>query len=120
VCAAYGVLATSCAHQQLQLSDSSLQGLPAGDDKACTLLSGLVRSQLCHVRTVLLLPGWVGGIITLLVFYAITLWSSLLLTECHETGGMKHPTYRSAVLHILGEWQARHGATAVSWDCHGC
>lgn len=51
-----------------------------------------------------LCAGWVGGIVTLLVFYCITLWSSLLLTECHETGGMKHPTYRSAVLHILGEF----------------
>lgn len=47
--------------------------------------------------------GWIGGIIALLVFYAITLWASLLLTECHETGGQKHPTYRSAVLHILGK-----------------
>jgi hypothetical protein len=54
----------------------------------------------------------VGGIAALLLFYAITLWSSLLLTCCHETGGVKHPTYRSAVLHILGtyvceEWQQR-------------
>lgn len=55
--------------------------------------------------------GWVGGIITLLLFFAITLWSSLLLTECHETGGMKHPTYRSAVLHILGPGNAAILAT---------
>lgn len=39
----------------------------------------------------------------LLVFYGITLWSSLLLAECHETDGMKHPTYRAAVKHVLGE-----------------
>jgi hypothetical protein len=64
----------------------------------------------------LLLSGWVGGIITLLVFYAITLWSSLLLTECHETGGMKHPTYRSAVLHILGEPGVHHPAVAAFRD----
>jgi hypothetical protein len=55
-----------------------------------------------------LLAGWVGGISCLLVFFAITLWSSLLLTECHETEGMKHPTYRSAVLHILGECRQQH------------
>jgi amino acid permease len=59
----------------------------------------------------LLYAGWMGGIITLLVFFAITLWSSLLLTECHETGGQKHPTYRSAVLHVLGK------AVAVCSHC---
>lgn len=64
----------------------------------------------------LLLSGWVGGIITLLVFYGITLWSSLLLTECHETGGMKHPTYRSAVLHILGEPGVHHPDVAALRD----
>lgn len=63
----------------------------------------------------LLCAGWVGGIITLLLFYGITLWASLLLTECHETGGMKHPTYRSAVLHILGEcW------LPCIWLWHSC
>eukprot|EP00882_Tetradesmus_deserticola_P013889 GHRQ01014752.1.p1 GENE.GHRQ01014752.1~~GHRQ01014752.1.p1 ORF type:complete len:208 (+),score=53.08 GHRQ01014752.1:469-1092(+) len=46
--------------------------------------------------------GWVAGIVILLLFYVITLWSSLLLAECHETNGVKHPTYRSAVLHVLG------------------
>uniref|UniRef100_A0A383V4H3 Amino acid transporter transmembrane domain-containing protein n=1 Tax=Tetradesmus obliquus TaxID=3088 RepID=A0A383V4H3_TETOB len=46
--------------------------------------------------------GWVGGIFILLLFYVITLWSSLMLAECHETNGVKHPTYRAAVLHVLG------------------
>jgi amino acid permease len=59
--------------------------------------------------------GWVGGIITLLLFFAITLWSSLLLTECHETGGMKHPTYRSAVLHILGKQRGACGKHPALW-----
>jgi hypothetical protein len=49
--------------------------------------------------------GWVGGIFTLLLFYVITLWSSLMLAECQETNGVKHPTYRAAVLHVLGEQQ---------------
>lgn len=44
-----------------------------------------------------------GGIIVLLLFYAITLWASLMLAECQETDGVKHPTYRAAVKHILGE-----------------
>ena len=43
-----------------------------------------------------------GGIIVLLLFYAITLWASLMLAECQETDGVKHPTYRAAVKHILG------------------
>jgi hypothetical protein len=49
--------------------------------------------------------GWVGGIFILLLFYVITLWSSLMLAECQETNGVKHPTYRAAVLHVLGEQQ---------------
>lgn len=48
------------------------------------------------------LAGWIGGILVLLVFYGITLWSSLLLVECQETDGVKHPTYRAAVKHVLG------------------
>lgn len=50
--------------------------------------------------------GWVGGILVLLLFYAITLWSSLMLAACQEHDGMRHPTYRSAVLHILGPGNA--------------
>ncbi|KAF8062023.1 AAP2 [Scenedesmus sp. PABB004] len=51
--------------------------------------------------------GWAGGVVVLLLFYVITLVSSLLLTECHETGGVKHETYRAAVKHVLGP---RHAA----------
>jgi hypothetical protein len=47
--------------------------------------------------------GWVGGVIVLVLFFWITLWSSLLLSDMYEVDGVKHPTYRSAVLHILGE-----------------
>jgi hypothetical protein len=59
--------------------------------------------------------GWAGGIACLLVFYAITLWSSLLLTECHETDGVKHETYRAAVRYILGEAHTGRGGGVVLW-----
>lgn len=47
----------------------------------------------------------------LLLFYVITLWSSLLLAECHETDGVKHETYRAAVRYILG---ASHSAQSTA------
>ena len=47
--------------------------------------------------------GWVVGVIVLVLFFVITLWCSLLLAEMHEVDGVKHPTYRSAVLAVLGK-----------------
>lgn len=53
----------------------------------------------------------------LLLFYAITLWSSLLLADCHDTNGVKHPTYRAAVMHVLGTSElAEHFVQAVLPD----
>jgi hypothetical protein len=49
--------------------------------------------------------GWIGGISVLLVFYAITICSCMIFAECHETDGIRHSTYRSAVKHILGGQQ---------------
>eukprot|EP00879_Flechtneria_rotunda_P006672 GHRR01007012.1.p1 GENE.GHRR01007012.1~~GHRR01007012.1.p1 ORF type:complete len:285 (+),score=58.74 GHRR01007012.1:338-1192(+) len=46
--------------------------------------------------------GWVGGMAMLVLFYAVSAWCSLLLVECHETDGVRHPTYRAAALQILG------------------
>lgn len=97
-------VAPSCPQQHQQASDRCLASREGTTLHTCMLLGGLQTGRVCVcVCNTLPLPGWIGGIVTLLVFYAITLWASLLLTECHETGGMKHPTYRSAVLHILGE-----------------
>lgn len=65
--------------------------------------------------------GWVGGVIVLVLFFWITLWSSLLLADMYEVDGVKHPTYRSAVLHILGEphplvaWQGGRCGSASSY-----
>jgi amino acid permease len=47
--------------------------------------------------------GLVAGVIVLVLFFIITLWCSLLLSEMHEVNGVKHPTYRSAVRGVLGK-----------------
>jgi hypothetical protein len=95
----------------------------AGKQRTCCLLV-LCLWFCCYELTIIataclrasLTAGWVGGIGTLLVFCAITAWASLLLTECHETGGVRHPTYRSAVLHILG---GSVGNQTRFWCMHG-
>jgi hypothetical protein len=69
--------------------------------------------------------GWVGGVIVLVLFFWITLWSSLLLADMYEVDGVKHPTYRSAVLHILGErhplaaWQGGGVGQPAATVCAG-
>lgn len=80
-------------------------GLLQGAGQLQTSPPSLFRPCCPHRLDLLLLcpAGWVGGIFILLLFYVITLWSSLMLAECHETNGVKHPTYRAAVLHVLGE-----------------
>lgn len=51
--------------------------------------------------------GWVGGIISLLLFYAISLWCSLMLTAVYKVNGRRHSTYSEAVLYILGRRSSR-------------
>lgn len=46
--------------------------------------------------------GWVGGMLSLVLFYAISLWCSLMLTAVYKVNGVRHTTYSQAVLGILG------------------
>lgn len=52
--------------------------------------------------------GWVGGILSLVVFYLATLLVSYLLVEVFEVNGKKNPRYFDAVGEILGAWQGKH------------
>lgn len=51
--------------------------------------------------------GWVGGLVSLLLFYAISLWCSLMLAAVYKVDGHRHPTYSQAVLSILGRLDSR-------------
>lgn len=45
--------------------------------------------------------GWVAGLVLLVVFAAITYWTTLLLIDCYEYKGVRHATYFDAVKHML-------------------
>jgi amino acid permease len=51
--------------------------------------------------------GWVGGLVSLLLFYSISLWCSLMLSGVDKANGKRHPTYSDAVLGILGRRSSR-------------
>jgi hypothetical protein len=51
--------------------------------------------------------GWVGGLVSLLLFYCISLWCSLMLSGVYKVNGKRHPTYSDAVLGILGRRSSR-------------
>jgi amino acid permease len=48
--------------------------------------------------------GWVGGVAAVLLFYAISVWLGILLSEVyHAKGNARFPTYKAAVRGILGK-----------------
>lgn len=55
--------------------------------------------------------GWVGGILALLAFAAITLHTSQLLACCFYTRGERNSTYRDVVRSVFG----RRGGNALAW-----
>jgi len=61
--------------------------------------------------------GWVAGCLLLMVFYIISVASGLMLTDVYEVDGKKHPTYRAAVLGIMGEPIRTQPQTGV-WGWH--
>ena len=46
--------------------------------------------------------GWIVGPVCLLVFFALTLWTATMLTDCYHVKGKRHTNYKWAVLHIMG------------------
>lgn len=46
--------------------------------------------------------GWVAGMVCLVAFFLITLWSCTMLTDCYHFKGKRHTRYKWAVLHIIG------------------
>lgn len=46
--------------------------------------------------------GWAAGPLLITIFYLSTVICSNLLSETVEVNGVRHPTYRAVVLHILG------------------
>lgn len=50
--------------------------------------------------------GWAAGVLSLVAFFAVTLWCSLMLSEMHEYDGVRHGTYGDAVVNILGPGSA--------------
>jgi len=69
---------------------------------------------MCHITTAIIgagvlgLPhavsmlGWLGGIVSLVLFFAVTMWCSFMLSDMYEYDGVKHGTYGDAVVNILG------------------
>lgn len=51
--------------------------------------------------------GWVGGLTSLLLFYAISMWCSLMLAGVYKVHERRHPTYSAAVSGILGRRSSR-------------
>lgn len=51
--------------------------------------------------------GWAAGPLLIAIFYCSTLICSRLLSATVEVNGVRHPTYRAVVLHVLGKRWSR-------------
>ncbi len=51
--------------------------------------------------------GWVAGPLCLILFFAVSLWSSILLSRLYCVDGIEFARYHHAVEHILVRWDMR-------------
>ena len=56
-------------------------------------------------------PGWPGGIICLIIFSWLTLYTSQLLADCHIVNGKRQRTYIDTVEAVMGR---KHGII-IAW-----
>ncbi|RMZ56151.1 hypothetical protein APUTEX25_004575 [Auxenochlorella protothecoides] len=98
-------------------------GTDVADSLSCThsaspLRAGTRTTAAIHIfcgvvgAGVLALPrsvaylGWIAGPLMIIVFYLISLLTSMLLADIYEVNGVEHGRYHSAVKSIMGHYSA--------------
>lgn len=69
---------------------------------SCHIITAIIGAGVLGLPHAVSWLGWGAGIIILVLFFIITWCASMLLTDMYEVEGVKNPTYRQAVLHVLG------------------
>ncbi|XP_020587748.1 amino acid permease 8-like [Phalaenopsis equestris] len=80
------------------------------------IITAVIGSGVLSLAWAMAQLGWVAGTITLVIFSMITLFTSILLSDCYRTSdliaGKRNYTYSSAVKSYLGTFQI--------WMCGVC
>lgn len=63
----------------------------------CQVVTAVVGAGILALPSAFAALGWIAGILLLLAFAIITYAATLLLIDCCETDGVRHPTYYYAV-----------------------
>ncbi|WIA38321.1 hypothetical protein OEZ86_001658 [Tetradesmus obliquus] len=88
---------------------SSLGSAHAGHSSWLTaaghLITAIIGAGVLGLPASLAWLGWVGGIVSLVFFFAVSLWAALMLTDVYMVNGRRHTRYKYAVYWIMG---ARH------------
>jgi hypothetical protein len=97
---------SSCAAQSQQLHTSSAS---TGNWITASghLITVMVGAGVLSLPSAMSWLGWIGGLLSLLTFYAVSLWCSLMLAAVYHVDGRTHPTYSAAVSGILGRGRSR-------------
>jgi Transmembrane amino acid transporter protein len=66
------------------------------------LITAIIGAGVLGLPSSLAWLGWIGGIIALVFFYAVSLWAAIMLTEVYCVNGRRHTRYKFAVYWILG------------------
>ena len=77
------------------------------------LLTAIIGAGVLGLPNALAWLGWVGGVVAVLLFYLVSVWLGVLLSEVyHAKGHPRFPTYKAAVRGILGRRHSMVLATA--------
>lgn len=76
---------------------------PASWLMACFhIITAIIGAGVLGLPHALSMLGWLGGVVSLVAFFAVTLVCSFMLADMYEVDGRKHPTYGDAVVCVLG------------------
>lgn len=83
------------------------------------IITAIIGAGVLGLPHALSMLGWLGGIISLVLFFAVTLVCSFMLSDMYEYDGVKHGTYGDAVVNVLGEGVGVSGMGVAFHRCSG-
>jgi hypothetical protein len=60
--------------------------------------------------------GWIAGPACIVVFFAVSLWSSHLLARLYCVDGIEFSRYHHAVGHVMVRWEGGSGWCGGAYD----
>ncbi|KAM7250283.1 hypothetical protein ACFE04_022166 [Oxalis oulophora] len=107
-----------------ELGDSSFRRTGTTWTATAHIITGVIGSGVLSLAWSMAQLGWIGGPVTMLVFAAITLYSTFLLCNCYRTpdpeyGPGRNRSYLEAVQVNLGPKNATACGVLVQLDLYG-